>query len=575
MALSSAQFQTWLENTSVIRCVLVKIDYNDSNGVSSDKTLYLSNRIFISDTSGKSGEIPNNQPFNPILTSGIDFTESISLSGTPSVNYGDISIDNSDGANDSYLNYIWANKPVSIYVGDLFDTTDNFTKVFSGLSSDITIKDRNTLSINLRDISQRLNTSITDQLVSSGVGSISGTTLTVTVAPSYPIGPGTVLYGGNVTVNTTITGLGTGTTGTGTYIVSTSQTVASGTVIQFKPTNVSNGDAVLPLTFGEVHNISPVLIDAANLVYMVHNGPIEGIIEVRDNGVPLALTTGYTVDVSKGTFKLLAASAGVITCSVQGDKPSSGYITGYNNTISNIIKRIVTTYGTNPLSSSDLDLTAFTTFASANTQAVGLYLDSKTNIIEVCQQLANSVGAWVGASKAGLLTITAIAVPVAGTKTVTDEDIIKDSLSATEKLPVSGAVKLGYCRNWTVQDSLQTRITQQQKDMYAQEYYQIVKKNSTVLTNYKITAEPELEVTLLITNSSNEADTEAQRRLTLYSTPRYIYTMDCTINLATVVLGEMITIQHYRFGMSAGKYAQIFSISTNWDTGIVKLGVLV
>lgn len=61
----------------------------------------------------------------------------------------------------------------------------------------------------------------------SFTGSISGTTLTVTAVSSGTIRKHQSISGTGITVGTTITELGTGTGGTGTYTVSTSQTVAS------------------------------------------------------------------------------------------------------------------------------------------------------------------------------------------------------------------------------------------------------------------------------------------------------------------------------------------------------------
>jgi hypothetical protein len=61
-------------------------------------------------------------------------------------------------------------------------------------------------------------------------GSISGTTLTVTAidaATSAPLAVGQTIAGNGVTLGTTITALGTGSGGTGTYTVSASQTVGS------------------------------------------------------------------------------------------------------------------------------------------------------------------------------------------------------------------------------------------------------------------------------------------------------------------------------------------------------------
>ena len=61
-------------------------------------------------------------------------------------------------------------------------------------------------------------------------GSIAGTTLTVTAVSAGVLAVGQVISGTGVTAGTTITALGTGTGGTGTYTVSVSQTVASTTL---------------------------------------------------------------------------------------------------------------------------------------------------------------------------------------------------------------------------------------------------------------------------------------------------------------------------------------------------------
>jgi hypothetical protein len=61
-------------------------------------------------------------------------------------------------------------------------------------------------------------------------GSIATTVLTVTGSPTGVIQVGMLISGTGVTAGTTITALGTGTGGTGTYTVSAAQTVASTTI---------------------------------------------------------------------------------------------------------------------------------------------------------------------------------------------------------------------------------------------------------------------------------------------------------------------------------------------------------
>jgi hypothetical protein len=62
------------------------------------------------------------------------------------------------------------------------------------------------------------------------IGSIAGTTLTVTDVTAGQLAVGMLIQGGTIAANTIITGLGTGTGGRGTYTVGTSQTVASATI---------------------------------------------------------------------------------------------------------------------------------------------------------------------------------------------------------------------------------------------------------------------------------------------------------------------------------------------------------
>lgn len=68
-------------------------------------------------------------------------------------------------------------------------------------------------------------------LPDSVTGGISGTSLTVTAASGTNLSAGDALFGAGLLSNTRITARGTGTGGTGTYTVTPSQTVASGTII--------------------------------------------------------------------------------------------------------------------------------------------------------------------------------------------------------------------------------------------------------------------------------------------------------------------------------------------------------
>lgn len=486
---------SWLKTPDHIRVILVEVSNVVIEGTPS--TLYLSNKAFTTTAT----DTPANTAYDSCIAGGISFSESLSIDGSASISYGDIEITNYNGIRDTWLNYIWANKQIKIYIGDPRWSRSDFYMIFDGVVGDITSRDNTKLNIVILDKLQRLNNPITETVLG----------------------------------------------GTG-----------------------PNKDKLLPLLFGECFNVEPINTDAIPnvLEYMVHNGPIEDILEVRDNGLPVTITK----NLATGKFTLNKSPSGQITASVQGYKPTT-----YSNNISNIIKNIITNYGpaSTRLTNSDLDLSNFTTFESTYIDPVGFYCKDRVNIIDICQKLARSIGATITCSSLGLIRLVRLSIPGSGqTWSVTSDDMEERSLTIVEKSPVRGAIKVDYSKNWTVQQpsSLAGGINPAHVPLFDREWLSTTVYNTTVLSDYKLSTEPESEETYFLTQTP--ADTEATRRLSLWSTPRFIYTATYFPQLLGVELGDSLTIQHSRFGLSA-KTGTVVSIDRNWIGGRVTIGVLV
>jgi hypothetical protein len=114
-------------------------------------------------------------------------------------------------------------------------------------------------------------------------GAIAGTTLTVSAVTSGTLTVGQVISGSGVTADTTITALGTGTGGVGTYTVSASQTAASTTITATGPaagsiTYVENTDYELNRPLGLIKVLDTSLIaDAAALQVSGPYGAMSGV----------------------------------------------------------------------------------------------------------------------------------------------------------------------------------------------------------------------------------------------------------------------------------------------------------
>lgn len=491
MALTDAQYLTWLQSADALRCVLVEATARVA-GV--ETVRYLSSANYVTGAA----DTPANTAYLAVISGGVTITEKLSIDGSASLSFGDIEIGN-NGERDGWLDDIWSNRTVNVHCGDVRWPRADFRLVFAGALAGISSRERSTLNLDLRDKLQRLNTPLSDAKLGSAT---------------------------------------------------------------------DNKDRLKPLLFGECHNIEPLLINPATLQYQVHDGAIESIIEVRDNGVPV----GHTANLAAGTFTLLAQPVGTITCSVQGDK----FGAVYRNTISALVQRIVTGYGkaTDRFIAGDLDAANLAAFESAHTQPVGLYLPDRTNVLEACAQLAASVGAQLVMSRAGLLRLLKIALPAAGTPTaVGPAQMAERSLHIADRPELLPSVKLGYCRNWTVQGTLQTGIPEAHKALFAQEWLTTTASDSTVATNYKLSVEPGQSDTLLLTDAN--AASEAARRLALWSTQREVMGYTGTPALMLESLGGAQTLTHSRFGLAAGVTGQIVGITQDWLGARVTLEVLV
>ena len=328
-----------------------------------------------------------------------------------------------------------------------------------------------------------------------------------------------------------------------------------------------NKDAILPIPFGECHNVSPLLTNPATLEYGFL-GTVESTFEVRTNGKPIAVA----LNDQAGRFSLTTDPfSTTITASVQGDRGG-----GYAPRIAPLVQRIATGFGkeTDRFTLDDLDLANLAAFDAAHPQLVGLYVADRGNQAQAIQQLAASVGAQAIMSRAGQLRLVQIALPGTGVPVDIGPDQMKEhSLHPVQCLPVVAAVKIGFDKNWTVQAGLTTSIPPEHADLYATEWLTETVVDEAVRTRYRLSDDPVQVDTCLKTRA--DARTEAQRRLSLNKVPRTIYEFDGEPEMMMLELGQAVILRDERFGLQEGVPGVVVLLSRFWLTGRVTVGVLV
>jgi hypothetical protein len=267
--------------------------------------------------------------------------------------------------------------------------------------------------------------------------------------------------------------------------------------------------------------------------------------------------------INEGPYGVMAAGTGAAAAGI------------YINTISEIVKRLVTAYGpaATRFTAADLDLARLNAFGVSCPQPVGLYASERVNLLAACQQLAASVGAQVVVTSQGLLRLVRLALPATAATTITADDIEYHGISIADRPDVRAACKLAYCRNWTPQASgLASGLPPDSADLFAREWLIATAADAAAAELYKLGSQPVQEETLLLTDA--DALAEAQRRRDLWSTPRTVFELHGLAHLLLTELGDAVSVVHARYGLSAGKVGQVVRVERDWLGGRATLGVL-
>lgn len=182
----------------------------------------------------------------------------------------------------------------------------------------------------------------------------------------------------------------------------------------------------IPLCFGSLFNVTPVLIDYAEQVYQVHDGAVLSVLP-RDNGIPV----DCTALLSAGKLKLLNSPVGTLSCEVQ--QP--------DKTLLSVLQVVASRAG--------FEVAHYGTQSWQRLAIVGLYVTGEPSFASLLDELAASVGCWWRLDALGRIElISDQAEPLA--ITITDDDVLDLQPAALER-PVN-KITLNYAPNHVVLD---------------------------------------------------------------------------------------------------------------------------
>lgn len=427
--------------------------------------------------------------------------------------FGAIRLLNGDGDFDDLLDMYWSGRSVKVFAGAADFTREQFVKVFDGQCEGIEHSE-DEIIINIQNNEKILETEFIQSLY-DGSGGLDG-----------------------------------------------------GSDLDGKPK---------PLLYGEVLRITPVLVDATNLVYQIHDGSIEDVSAVYDRGVALtdggdvaditaaSVTAGhFKTQLSGGFIKLGSTPAGQITVDAKGDN-AGGYVDKSGQIVTRLLR---TKLGLFNLTDSNIDQGAFNQIDISVPATVGAYIIDKTTVRNVIDSLFTPVQCYWTYDGQGLITAGVGKEPSDPIYTLDENNIMDGDIRAVAVYTPSWRVNLGYARAWTNQNEIATGASDAYRDFAQQEYRKIVIEDRNIRTQSAVSIEQNFN-TLIV----NEADAiiQAQRIAELFNKKRTLYKVSAKDVFFRLKIGDSVTVILNRFGLDSGKDFLIVGLSYDAETNLTEL----
>ena len=146
MPISDTDFTNWLRADNRDRVVLVEAEAFSGGAV---VTRYMATAPFVT----ASTDSPAHTPYDDLVLDVPYVRVALAevLRGRSLISYGDIDIDNSSGARDTWLTDAWDGRAIRMFLGDARWPKADFRLVFSGAIDDIQARDASTLTLRIRD----------------------------------------------------------------------------------------------------------------------------------------------------------------------------------------------------------------------------------------------------------------------------------------------------------------------------------------------------------------------------------------------------------------------------------------
>lgn len=526
MTISDADFRAWLDSETTTKTVLVEAEYMEVVPPGSEEPgvlaiEYLATRPFVA---APTDPMPN-QSYRAWIKSIPQFAQSMSdlMIGRTTANIGEIVVSGGDAETDAWLfDRDWIGRGLAVAVGDESWPRSDFRSVWTGVIADLKMNGTNELVIVARDMQHLLNQPIQ--------------------VPTFESGPS----------------LG----------------------------------APLPLVFGVAKSVLCLLVDATTHKYRVSDGPVASITNVRANGLSVgSQSLSVTTDLFDGSFTLNGTPYGTLTADVTG----ASYGSSAMDNAADLFVYFAVTRGY--LSANDLDLDSIAQLRIDCPQKLSLATPAAdTMVYEVLDQIVNTIGGFYAVDRDGKLYVRQFAMDGDPVLSITASDIVERGLTLQRIIQPVGEIRIGSAKNnassavrassYTANGGFPNGPNETETALMLKSYQGVgsaSNANGGQYAKMRVAVNPEpasnngTEDPTLIPSLfvyAADAAAEATRRMTIWGSRRYVFRVSCFVAPLLLRLGDVVTLQHPRYGLHDGRNGVVVRIVERLSQKKVELDVL-
>lgn len=317
-------------------------------------------------------------------------------------------------------------------------------------------------------------------------------------------------------------------------------------------------DKPKPLLFGVARGIAPTLVDSTNLIYQVHDGVLQNVGNAYDRGVALTeVTSGlsageYQEDLPNGTFQLGGTPAGTVTANARTGPASPG------GTFMAVLDLVLAKAG---ISTSQVH--AFDRANFPSTADLGIYIaPAQRTRRSVIDELLVTVGGWLAAARSGSVLRVGVFTEPAGVPefelTAAEIVAIEQELPPAGVYPPNWRRRVGYQKNYTLQNDIAAGATAAQRAFASQEFRIRTSSDAAVKTKHLYATDPEFIPALF--EGTADALAESARLLGLYKGERRLYRVRTKYSIFEYRLGQLGKLTYPRWDLEAGKLCRVAHI---------------